>query len=96
MIKSEAPVLRVNPRDNVAVALARLNAGDWAHLDGVDVQITEPIPFGHKLALAVVPVGGGVVKYGEVIGRATSPIEAGQHVHVHNLQSARLPGPIRS
>ncbi len=28
-------------------------------------------------------------KYGQVIGRATKDIEAGGHVHVHNLESTR-------
>jgi len=29
------------------------------------------------------------VKYGEPIGIATRDIRSGQHVHVHNLESAR-------
>jgi altronate dehydratase len=82
----------MTPRDNVAVALKRLIAGDRAHVDGCDVEVGELIPFGHKVALSAIQVGGSVIKYGEIIGRATSPIEAGQHVHIHNLQSARLPG----
>ena len=92
MPSSGSPLLRMTPRDNVAVALKRLNAGDRAHVDGCDVEVAELIPFGHKVALSAIQVGGGVIKYGEIIGWATSPIEAGQHVHVHNLQSARLPG----
>ena len=30
-----------------------------------------------------------IVKYGEIIGRATQDIAVGQHVHVHNLESCR-------
>ena len=47
------------------------------------------IPFGHKIAVAPMDAGEPVVKYGEVIGFATSPIRAGQHVHVHNVRSDR-------
>jgi altronate dehydratase small subunit len=28
-----------------------------------------------------------VIKYAEVIGRATQVIEAGHHVHIHNVRS---------
>jgi len=33
--------------------------------------------------------GDPVVKYGEVIGYATTGIRPGQHVHVHNVRSDR-------
>ena len=84
----ESPrVIHLNPRDNVAVALKPLRAGDVA----VGVPIAEPIPVGHKVSLAAIPAGGEVVKYGEVIGIATAAIEPGHHVHVQNVRSARLP-----
>lgn len=47
------------------------------------------IPFGHKIAVAPMQAGDPVVKYGEVIGVATRPIDPGQHVHVHNVRSDR-------
>ena len=31
--------------------------------------------------------GAGVVKYGQVIGRAVERIESGRHAHVHNVAS---------
>ena len=40
------------------------------------------------MALADVPTGGQVRKYGQVIGVATRPIQAGEHVHTHNLAFA--------
>jgi altronate dehydratase len=45
----------------------------------------DPIPLGHKVALADIAVGQGVVKYGEVIGLCQAPIARGNHVHRHNL-----------
>jgi len=47
------------------------------------------IPLGHKFALTKIPSGGSVIKYGEIIGQATQPIQAGDHVHLHNVQSLR-------
>lgn len=87
-----ANVLRLNSADNVVVALMRLESGQNAEIDGLILEVVEPIPFGHKLALRPIANGDHVIKYGEIIGLATSSIEPGQHVHVHNLRSARLPG----
>ncbi|MBR3084855.1 MAG: altronate dehydratase [Kiritimatiellae bacterium] len=42
---------------------------------------------GHKYALADIPRGARVVKYGMPIGRATRRIARGELVHVHNLAS---------
>ena len=40
---------------------------------------------GHKVALRELAEGEPVRKYGQPIGRATRPIDAGEHVHDHNL-----------
>ena len=40
---------------------------------------------GHKQAIADIPRGADVVKYGFPIGHATADIKAGEHVHTHNL-----------
>lgn len=57
--------------------------------DNVAVQIGEggDVPAGHKVALEDIPQGGPVIKYGEVIGRASRDIEKGEWVHSHNLRS---------
>lgn len=86
------PVLRLSGEDNVVVALRPLEAGEQLAVAGALVEVRGPVPFGHKLALSAIPPGGTVVKYGEVIGRATAAIGVGEHVHVHNVVSARLPG----
>ena len=85
-------LIRLNPRDNVAVAVKPLRAGDPVEEGGVSVTPSEPIPAGHKVALGPIHSGAEVVKYGEVIGIATADIAGGAHVHVHNVRSARLPG----
>ena len=86
-------VLLLNPRDTVAVALIPLAAGTAVQVGQgagtVRVVAETLIPFGHKIAVAPMDAGEPVVKYGEVIGFATSPIRAGQHVHVHNVRSDR-------
>jgi altronate hydrolase len=80
---SDAPLfLRIHPSDNVAVALRLADPG--AEFAGVCV--TTPIPAGHKLALASIPAGEPVVKYGYPIGVASAAIAAGEHVHSHNVR----------
>jgi hypothetical protein len=85
--------LRLDPADNVAVAVARLEAGERIEVEGASVTLRDPIPIGHKIALVSFPLGAPVIKYHEVIGRTSTSIVAGEHVHVHNVVSSRLPGP---
>jgi len=85
--------IAIHRDDNVAVALTDLAAGAQATVrrEGgiVSVDVAEPIPCGHKLALAAIAPGAVVRKYGESIGVATAAIAPGAHVHVHNLASLR-------
>jgi hypothetical protein len=92
--RQERPrALVLDPADNVAVAVVALSAGEEVVLEGRVVTVAEAVRFGHKLALEPIAAGQPVVKYSEVIGRASAAIAPGQHVHVHNVVSARLPGP---
>jgi altronate dehydratase small subunit len=89
----------VDEHDSVATALADLAAGEvlLVAIGGQEcrVDLTTPIAFGHKLALTAIAAGDPVVKYGEAIGRATRAIGAGDHVHLHNLESLRGRGDLR-
>ncbi|MBI3674192.1 MAG: UxaA family hydrolase, partial [Rhizobiales bacterium] len=76
-------VLQLQPTDNVAIALEDLPPG--AELGMAEAIAAEAIPRGHKVALRAIARGERVRKYGQVIGEATAAIEAGRHVHVHNL-----------
>jgi altronate hydrolase len=60
--------------------------------DDVAVAVTElpGVPRGHKVAVRDVAAGTPVRKYGQVIGVATAPIAAGDHVHTHNLGMSDL------
>jgi altronate dehydratase small subunit len=83
--------LLLDSHDTVAVAVAPLSAGAAVHVrrgtEVVRLVLETLIPFGHKIAVAPMEAGEPVVKYGEVIGFATSAIRPGQHVHVHNVKS---------
>ncbi|WP_282172872.1 UxaA family hydrolase [Cytobacillus firmus] len=89
----EYKTLFLNERDSVAVALSDIpaEAEVIVKADGkkFHVKILEPIRFGHKFAVRAIPQGEDIIKYGEVIGAAVAPIDAGEHVHVHNLEGKR-------
>jgi (2R)-sulfolactate sulfo-lyase subunit alpha len=80
--------------DLVAVAVRDLEPGtvEGGHLRGpasVTVELLDPVPLGHKLALADIVDGQDVIEYGHVVGTATKDIRKGEYVHVHNVRSAR-------
>ncbi len=82
-------ILRLADIDNVAVALRALDAGEIVAAGGARVTVLVAIPAGHKLALGEIPQGEVILKYGQVMGRATARILAGEHVHVHNVEGLR-------
>lgn len=76
-----ARLLHLGADDDVAIALEPVPEGVSA---GRTVARAD-IPRGHKIALRPLPAGTLVHKYGHVIGMASTPIQAGDHVHTHNL-----------
>ncbi|MDW7674418.1 MAG: UxaA family hydrolase [Bacillota bacterium] len=82
--------LIVNQKDNVATVLVDLPAGKELEIsEGYSVLLLDNIALGHKFALSNITSGEPVIKYGEVIGVASCDIKPGNHVHVHNIDSAR-------
>jgi len=82
-------------KDTVGVAVTDIQAGEkvtgWVMDEDtiIEVEAKNDIPLGHKIALKDILPGEIVIKYGEPIGRAVAPIAKGEHVHVHNLKTAR-------
>lgn len=81
-------LITINSRDNVAVAPRDFKKGEALQRPGGPalVALTD-IPRGHKVALVDLSAAADIVKYGEVIGQAKSPIRQGEWVHTHNLIS---------
>lgn len=73
----------ISPKDLVGVALVSLKKGEEAE----GVTLLEDIEKGHKFALRDIEKDEQVIKYGEVIGRATADIKAGEHIHSHNMST---------
>jgi len=83
-------ILIIHPRDNVAVALKTLTAGEKATAKGIEqFWVLEDIPASHKIALRDISAGEEIIKYGEIVAVSTRDIKKGQWVHTHNLESKR-------
>lgn len=81
----ETPAIRLHAADDVGIALAPLSARRSITVDGDTIQLTSDVPFGHKFALRPLAPGEAVRRYGQIIGFATKPIMAGEHIHSQNL-----------
>jgi len=74
--------------DTVAVALYPLTQGQTVDVDERRIVLKNDIPVGHKFAIFDHADGAAVLRYGERIGLACTPITTGEHVHSHNLATA--------
>lgn len=89
--------IALSPIDNVATALSDIPAGEKVEIGSNKMEslvTKEPIPFGFKVALLLIPAGGDIFKYGNVIGYATEEIYPGRLVHTHNVKSRRGRGDV--
>ena len=69
--------LRINPADNVAVAIVDLKAGETYNVEGIEVTLNSDIPAGHKFALQDFAKDEHVIKYGYAIGHARDAFKKG-------------------
>ncbi|MGJ7497983.1 UxaA family hydrolase [Variovorax sp. RT4R15] len=81
--KPHARVIRLHAEDDVVISLDQLVAG--THIGSEGIAVAGLIPPGHKMATRAIAPGAAVRRYGQIIGFASQPIRAGQHVHTHNL-----------
>ena len=90
----------IKETDNVATALRDIEAGEEVTIGMGEeerlIQVRGSIPYGHKFAVRDIAQGEDIIKYGEVIGRATSIIPFGTHAHIQNIESLRGRGDLGS
>lgn len=82
--------VRLSDKDNVATTVSKIDAGGAIQIGGANplsITARESIPLYHKTSIERIPRGSVVYKYGQPIGLAVEDIEAGTHVHTHNLVS---------
>ena len=77
----------INKKDNVAVALKKIEKGFCVQWEGKNVELQEEIPQGHKFLIKDVKKGEDIIKYGNPIGHATEDLQAGAWIHIHNMKT---------
>ncbi len=68
-----------------------VTAGSPYRVEGLEYAFEQDLNLGHKVAMRAISAGEKIIKYGVSIGSATRAIQAGEHVHLHNMQSDYLP-----
>jgi len=81
------PFLKINPADNVVVALQDLTKGQEVNVDDRCIIVGEAIPAGHKLALKDFAEGDHVIKYGYPIGHARFAVAKGSWINEKNIKT---------
>nr|WP_319513582.1 altronate dehydratase family protein [uncultured Cohaesibacter sp.] len=76
------PPIVLNPIDTIAVLPHGAKKGEDPLELGAPLEGN--IMAGHKIARKAHEQGEAIIKFGQIIGRATQPIAAGEHVHSHN------------
>ena len=85
------PYIIMNDDDNCATSLADLDEGTEIILeDNSKINLLNKIPLGHKFALQDIDKDTKIIKYGQIIGKATQEIKIGDWIHTHNIKSAYL------
>ena len=79
--------IKINPADNVAVALQDLQQGEV--VEGIVLQMA--VPRGHKIVLKSLKAGDNVIKYGYPIGHVTKDAPMGTMVD-HSCIKTNLDG----
>ena len=82
-LPTASPLIRLHVNDNVLVTKTPLAMGQA--LPEIDARARAQVPAGHKIAACRIAGGERIIKYDTVIGMAARDIEAGDHVHTHNL-----------
>ncbi|MES2995322.1 MAG: altronate dehydratase family protein [Verrucomicrobiota bacterium] len=85
------PVLQIDSRDNVWVALRDLKAGEIVNIGDQSVKISTDVNAKHKFPVQPLKKGDEVILYGVLVGKASEDVPAGALLHTHNLKHASEP-----
>jgi altronate dehydratase small subunit len=89
--------IMMDAKDNVATAINAIAVGEEVEVFSTRQEVVQRVtvknalPLGHKLALIDIKKGDEIKKYGAVIGKASRDIAGGEYVHIHNVESNRMP-----
>ncbi|OBS11475.1 altronate hydrolase [Elizabethkingia miricola] len=84
-------ILRINPKDNVLVALQDIEQGEKVLFEGLEYETLEKIPAKHKFFMHDLPQGSEVMMYGVLVGKTQFDVKKGTRMNVENTKHAAEP-----
>ncbi len=81
-------ILRLDPRDNVLVALADLPKGEIIRFSGNDYLLLSGVPAKHKFLTQDLAAGDDVIMYGVLVGKVTQNLQRGELLTTRNIRHA--------
>jgi altronate hydrolase len=84
-MKLKSKILKIDPLDNVLVALSDLQMGETIENDGFSICLNENISAKHKFAIKEIGIGDTIYMYGVVVGRAKQQIKRGEAITTQNI-----------
>ena len=84
-------ILRINPKDNVLVALQDIEQGEKVLFEGLEYEVLEKIPAKHKFFMQDLPQGSEVMMYGVLVGKTQFDVKKGARMSVENTKHAAEP-----
>ena len=85
----------LHPQDNVLVCCQQAKAGELIGIEQEKLVLLNDMDLGHKVSRSPLAQGDKIIKYGVSIGSALQDINAGDHVHLHNMKSDYIPAHTR-
>lgn len=79
--------IKINPEDNVAVAITPLKKADIIDVDGEVITLNQDVPAGHKIMLTDLNEGENIIKYGYPIGKLKENHKKGDFVCHDNIKT---------
>lgn len=84
-------ILRINPKDNVLVALQDIEQGEKVLFEGLEYEVLEKISAKHKFFMQDLPQGSEVMMYGVLVGKTQFDVKKGARMSVENTKHAAEP-----
>lgn len=83
---TQKKLIKVNPADNVIVALTDLVQNEQIMFEGTTVSPTTDVKAKHKIAEIDFTIGNDIIMYGVLVGKAAKPIKKGEVITTENVK----------
>ncbi|MFH7001002.1 UxaA family hydrolase [Flavobacterium bizetiae] len=83
---TQKKLIKVNPADNVIVALTDLVQNEQIMFEGTTVSPTTDVKAKHKIAEKDFAIGNDIIMYGVLVGKAAKPIKKGEVITTENVK----------